>query len=1361
MNFTTETDHCGVLSSSSLKTNKIDDFYRHLLYNSESSRSLITGYNYFIDNILPNIFLGEYLIKTSSSQFEKRKVIKVIVDFPKNNLGERITPHITRTCNISYMCPIYLEVENNTSFSPTSTLEHIGSIPCMVGSNRCYTSYKPDEYKTIEDWKMYCSECPTSVGGYFINRGMEKVIINQEKIRTCFYLTVLSKDKIPRIFTTITCINGSETNVIRIQSGKERPTIYIILTHTKGKQYPFYLVFYLLLITYKKTTNSNVLFDFDKIDNIICSFVPENEHDQIKIALIPNRNEFIENFVHDNRIDDEKIRKYIEKKINDKLKIEEILDLVFTDSFKQCNTVAKKIVNLCYMASQHLRCFLKNRNFDSRDSWLNKKIDAPQRTIELLVNVIFSGMKLEPDFKLMKKSLDVMEKTFKTSFNSYGWGYGRAKKENVSEAIKNDSYLAYIGQISKVNTPVDRRITGTTIRGVSATQMGILCPVETPEGETCGLIKHLSALCHISYNRFYENERNIVINQLYNENDYLSSFTKGNNCKYLLNIKNELLSLKDNNGIIYPLYISKNFVKKVKEILAFNYPNSEKWIKFTQSKTNNELIQLNIFIDISFESMNFSHWSDNSFSISIPPILYNTFNQVFGIVNDFFSIVKQQEYPYSFSINGDFFVRNDIQFYPTIIYVSPTKLVTELKMQRRNKKLPIDSCIYKNDIDFSVQYHDDSGRCMAPYLIVDTDGELIADKKFLWDKINKSDYQNSKDYIDLFYNEGAMELLDVKEYNSIFLANTIEEVRAFSKLRKFLNEFLENEFITEDEHYIKGKMLIDNRECDNYIASIRRSYEYLLLIPLSLEYGIRYLQDNFKFLEDISILYKLNIYLNTRFMFTHSFINPNSIFSAGANTAPKANHQSGPRFTYQAAMIKQSLSLGNLVDYTRFDAGSKKQIMSRRTSFETIAEQPLLLNTIPVTQNVIIMIGCHSNNYEDPTVMSKSYANRMMRYQKDEVFKTSEIHTNQYVDKFTRPDNDINSKNKNRYRHLGDDGLPKLGSIIKAGDCIIGKVRTIINTGEQKSNCIFAGIGDYGEVTAIRLACSEESSENCRTLCVKISQRRYQIIGDKLAMRFAQKGVIGDMIGGEEDINYLGKIIDDNEMPIVRGGPNHGMKPDLIFNPAGFPSRMTCGMLIEILTSKASLYTDERVNASNFHTLDMNHYYNILNENGLDKFANEFMSHSDGEIMMDSTTGKEYKAFVGMCSYQILRHQVKDKIQCRALGKNDPLTRQASKGRSVGGGLRNGEMESSAFMAHGASYIAVERLMHSSDEYRTLYCTSCNQISSDTQSNDEECHFCKKIGSKTLGIHPRVFLCFMQIMYGLGVSVKTILKKKK
>ena len=232
-------------------------------------------------------------------------------------------------------------------------------------------------------------------------------------------------------------------------------------------------------------------------------------------------------------------------------------------------------------------------------------------------------------------------------------------------------------------------------------------------------------------------------------------------------------------------------------------------------------------------------------------------------------------------------------------------------------------------------------------------------------------------------------------------------------------------------------------------------------------------------------------------------------------------------------------------------------------------------------------------------------------------------------------------------------------------------------------------------------------------------------------------------------------------MPIVRGGPNHGMKPDLIFNPAGFPSRMTCGMLIEILTSKASLYTDERVNASNFHTLDMNHYYNILNENGLDKFANEFMSHSDGEIMMDSTTGKEYKAFVGMCSYQILRHQVKDKIQCRALGKNDPLTRQASKGRSVGGGLRNGEMESSAFMAHGASYIAVERLMHSSDEYRTLYCTSCNQISSDTQSNDEECHFCKKIGSKTLGIHPRVFLCFMQIMYGLGVSVKTILKKKK
>ena len=1362
MNFITQTDNCGPLSSSSLKTDKETDFYRHLLYNFESSRSSIDGYNYFIENILPNIFLGEYYIKTSNSTNELQIVKRVIIDFPKNNRSERINPRMARSFGISYMCSILLEIEiPNNTYGSSKTIQHIGSIPCMIGSNRCYTTYKPDEFKTIEDWKMYCSECPTSTGGYFINKGMEKVIINQEKIRTCIYMTVKSKEKISRILTTITCINKSETTIVRLQSGRKRPTVRVLLPITKGKHYPLYLVIYLLLIKQKKINNSSAVFSFDKIDDIICSFVPKNEHDEVKIALLPNRNKFNENFVNeDNRIDDSKIRLYTLKKISIELSFESIVDSVFTDCFKQCFTIDKKIANLCYMVAQHIRCFLENRKFDSRDSWLNKKVDAPQRTIELLVNAIFAGphgMKFEENFKLMKKSPDVMADTFKTSFNSYQWGYKNSKKENVSEAIKNDSYLAFLGQLSKINTPVDRRIKSSTVRGVSTTQMGIICPVETPEGETCGLVKHLSALTHVSYNRFYEKGRTLLLEEMYNTNDYSSSFTKGENCKFLLYIENDLVKVEE-NGVEYPLYVSRKFVDLFKKKLSESYPDSKDWIKFIKKGDDGMKIKINIANKI--ESVIIEHWSNINFSIDIPNTLFDIFSGVFSIINNFFSTANQLNYIYSFSINGDIFIRNENQFYPTIIYVCE-ELITELKIQRRNKILPIDSCIYKNDSDNIVQYYDDSGRCMTPYLIVDIDGQLIADKKFLWDRINSSDYQNSKDYMNLFYDEGAMELIDVKEYNSIFLANTIEEVRAFSKLRSFLEKNLKDEIIIDDELYTKGKTIIDIRECDNYIASIRRSYDYLLLLPDSID-GFKYLQNDFKFLEDFSIFYKLHVYLNTRFMFTHSFINPNSIFSAGANVAPKGNHQPGPRFTYQAAMAKQSLSLGNLVDYTRFDAAAKKQIMSRRSSFETIAEQPLLLNNIPVTQNVVIMVGSHKNNYEDPTVMSRSYANRMMRYQKDEVYKTRETITSQYRDNFIRPDNDINNNNKNRYRHIGPDGIPKLGSIIKAGDCIIGKVRTIISTGEQKSTCIFAGIGDLGEVIGIQISCGEDSSDNYRTLCVKISQRRYQIVGDKLASRYAQKGVIGDIIGGEnEETNYLGKVIDDNEMPMVRGGPNHGLKPDLIFNPIGFPSRMTCGKWIEILSSKASLYTDERVDATNFKHLDINYYHDILENAGLDKFGNEFMSHSDGEIMMDSTTGKEYKAYVGMCSYQILRHQVKDKIQSRALGKNDPFTRQASKGRSLGGGLRLGNMELDSFVAHGASYLAVERLMISSDEYKTIYCTNCNQISADAPLNVDECRFCKKINTLVTGIHPRVFLCFSQIMLSMGVVVKTILKRKK
>ena len=1427
--FVTETDSYeenGPLCAIPLKSTLPDELYRYLLYTYESSRNIIKSYNYFIDVILPNIFIGEYEIQSGpgspngvgitpnvwfpiihkngviekiNPRVDRKYVTDVIVEYPiigKNNIEERITPRMARAFGVSYMSKIYLKVQTYNFLQNAWLAEnqYIGSIPTMVGSNRCYTSTKPEEFTTLDDWKVYCGECPSLIGGYFINKGAEKAIIHQEKLRTCNYFTSKTKDAFPRILTQITCISKSETTIVRLKSGKIKPTVKVLLPHTKGKHYPFYLTIYFM---YKKYTENiqSPFEDFGKvivaINQIIISFVPYEERDSILIALRPSITKF-EKIAYEvvgqgTVIRPEKVYLYALKKAKDLPKettnIKLIYDSVYTECFNSAPTIEGKIVNLCFMVAQHLRSFLKKRPLDSKDSWMNKKIDTPARLIELLTNQIFNELKKNPSFKLTAGE-NTMEKTFKSSFNSYQWGVGKnQKKENVAEALKNDTMLSINSQCAKINTPVDARIKNFNVRGVQPTQMGIICPAETPEGGPCGLVKHLSGTTNISYNRIYEEDRKKLMNTLlYEMSDFMTSFSQGFECKYTLFI-NEV-QIGSNDG--FPLFVSERFVKR--------FP-------VTKFEKDRAVIQVQ---DLSGTYVEVPHWSGKKIIVprEIPENVYG----LFQVINQFFATIQQKPYMFSFTINGDVLIFPETsQFTPTVIWINPDPLVLYLKNQRRDKKLPRDCCIYKSES--VVQYFDDGGRGMAPFLIVDKDGDLIADKLGLWNMIQRSDYQNAEMYIEKFFESGAIELIDVKEYEAMFLAETIEEVRAFSTLRKFLDRVLPPSitFIEDNRTVFKTIKNVDPRECDNYIAALRIDYHALLLLngnqfpennkqektkeqigdqvkqviitPELQEFrnlkSVQFLKEKYPFLIDEEIFYKIYGYLMTRFKFTHSFVNPNSMFSGISNLAPKADSEQGPRFTYQASMSKQALSNGNILADTRFDTSSKRQMAPTRSNFETIADQPLGINTLPITETTIMMTGAHCNGYEDPVIMSKKYAELMMRYEKTQTFKTAELgetgdKDNRYREIIMKPSEKVmNFKNVDRFRHLDANGLPRLGSIILEGDCVIGKIRraipsvsSIASTINNEVNVsIYAGVGEVGEVEAIFISYNEESGENYRVVTVKIVQRRFQIVGDKLASRYAQKGTIGRVVG-QGDMDIIGRIIDENEMPYVRGGPNHGLKPDLIFNPAGIPTRMTCGKIFEIQTSKAALQTQERVNSSNFAPLDMDHYSSILYDFGMDKYGNEFISHSDGEIMMDSTTGKEFKAFIGPCSYQVLRHQVKDKIQARAIGKNDPLTRQPVGGRYNHGGLRLGEMERDALIAHGGSNLLIERLLKSSDDFSTTYCKTCQQLSADSPLTSGTCRICDSPNGLVNVTHPRVFLIFTNIMNAMGINVEAFLKEK-
>merc|ERR1712070_1263552 len=91
-------------------------------------------------------------------------------------------------------------------------------------------------------------------------------------------------------------------------------------------------------------------------------------------------------------------------------------------------------------------------------------------------------------------------------------------------------------------------------------------------------------------------------------------------------------------------------------------------------------------------------------------------------------------------------------------------------------------------------------------------------------------------------------------------------------------------------------------------------------------------------------------------------------------------------------------------------------------------------------------------------------------------------------------------------------------------------------------------------------------------------------------------------------------------------------------------------------------------------------------------------------------TELEVKIFVGVVYYQRLRHMVSDKDQVRAKGPINQVTRQPVHGRKVHGGIRLGEMERDALLAHGVSFLLHDRLFHCSDESKALVCTKCGSL---------------------------------------------------
>ncbi|KAJ8602769.1 hypothetical protein MRB53_042355 [Persea americana] len=280
---------------------------------------------------------------------------------------------------------------------------------------------------------------------------------------------------------------------------------------------------------------------------------------------------------------------------------------------------------------------------------------------------------------------------------------------------------------------------------------------------------------------------------------------------------------------------------------------------------------------------------------------------------------------------------------------------------------------------------------------------------------------------------------------------------------------------------------------------------------------------------------------------------------------------------------------------------------------------------------------------------------------------------------------------------VDDDGLPFVGRMVQEGDIIAAYHSVLYDpvSGQlvnRDGKTLFFKYKDAETafIEEVRVLGSEEGNMPCCTISVKFRIPRSPVIGDKFSSRHGQKGVC----------SQKWPTVD---MPFTESG----IVPDVIINPHAFPSRMTIGMFVESLAGKAGAMHGHAQDCTpwKFEDREGNKAVDFFGEQ---LYAAGFNYHGN-EPMYSGITGQELFAdiYIGVVYYQRLRHMVNDKFQVRTTGPVNQLTGQPVKGRSKGGGIRVGEMERDALLAHGTAYLLQDRLLNCSDYTKTWICRDC------------------------------------------------------
>ena len=398
---------------------------------------------------------------------------------------------------------------------------------------------------------------------------------------------------------------------------------------------------------------------------------------------------------------------------------------------------------------------------------------------------------------------------------------------------------------------------------------------------------------------------------------------------------------------------------------------------------------------------------------------------------------------------------------------------------------------------------------------------------------------------------------------------------------------------------------------------------------------------------------------------------------------------------------------GNTADYTltkfaRSNQGTcinQRPIVSvgeRVEEGQVIADGPACSQgEIALGKNVLIgFMTWEGYNYEDAILLNE----RLVR---EDVFTS--IHIEEYEtesrdtklgpEEITR---DIPNVGEDTLKDLDENGIIRIGAEVTSGDYLVGKVtpkgETELTAEERLLRAIFGEKarevrdsslkvphGEAGIIVDVKVFTRENGDELApgvnKVVRVYIAQKRKISVGDKMAGRHGNKGVVS-------------RILPQEDMPFLPDGT----PLDIVLNPLGVPSRMNIGQVLEVHLGYAAHTLGWKVATPIFDGANEREIRELLKQAGVAE---------DGKtVLYDGRTGEAFdqRVTVGYPYYLKLHHLVDDKIHARSTGPYSLVTQQPLGGKAQFGGQRFGEMEVWALEAYGAAYTLQEILTVKSDD---------------------------------------------------------------